>query len=57
METAAATSSFEDFIAALPAERQEPARQVWEMVRAAVPTGYTEHVGRKYLEGVNDLAG
>ncbi|GAB3589690.1 DUF1801 domain-containing protein [Hymenobacter daeguensis] len=42
--------SFEAFIAALPAERQEPARQVWQLVRAAVPAGYTEHVGRKFLE-------
>ncbi|GAB3849492.1 hypothetical protein GCM10028822_13960 [Hymenobacter terrigena] len=49
MSTATALS-FEDFIAALPAERKGPARQVWEMVRAAVPAGYTEHVGRKYLE-------
>lgn len=42
--------TFDDFIAALPAERQEPARQLWQLVRAAVPAGYTEHVGRKYLE-------
>ena len=42
--------TFDDFLAALPAERQQPARQMWQLVRAAVPAGYTEHVGRKYLE-------
>ena len=42
--------SFDDFIAALPAERQQPAAQVWQLVRQAVPAGYTEHVGPKYLE-------
>ncbi|MGY3087883.1 hypothetical protein ACVWYF_000909 [Hymenobacter sp. UYAg731] len=42
--------SFDDFIAALPAERQRPATQVWQLVRRAVPAGYTEHIGPKYLE-------
>ena len=42
--------AFEQFIAALPAERQAPARQVWELVRQAVPAGYTEHAGPRYLE-------
>ena len=42
--------SFDEFIAALPADRQAPARAAWEAVRAAVPAGYTEHVGPKYLE-------
>ena len=42
--------AFEEFIAALPAERQQPARQVWQLVRQAVPAGYTEHIGPKYLE-------
>jgi hypothetical protein len=50
MAIVATTDSFEAFIAALPAERQEPAREVWQLVRAAVPAGYTEHVGRKFLE-------
>ena len=43
-------TSFDQFIAAQPAERQAPMRQVWELVRAAVPAGYTEHIGPKYLE-------
>ncbi|WP_210517658.1 DUF1801 domain-containing protein [Hymenobacter terricola] len=42
--------AFDDFIAALPAERQQPAAQVWQLVRQAVPGGYTEHIGPKYLE-------
>ena len=42
--------TFDDFIAALPAERQQPATQVWQLVRQAAPTGYTEHIGPKYLE-------
>ena len=42
--------AFDDFIAALPAERQQPAAQVWQLVRQAVPAGYTEHIGPKYLE-------
>lgn len=44
------SNPYDSFIAALPAERQAPIRQVWEMVRAAVPAGYTEHIGPKYLE-------
>ena len=42
--------TFEDFIAALPAERQQPATEAWQLVRQAMPAGYTEHVGPKYLE-------
>ena len=42
--------AFDDFIAALPAERQQLATQVWQLVRHAVPTGYTEHIGPKFLE-------
>ncbi len=42
--------TFDQFIAALPAARQAPARHVWAMVRAAVPADYTEHIGPKYLE-------
>ena len=42
--------TFNDFIAALPAERQQPAAQAWELVRQAMPAGYTEHIGSKYLE-------
>ncbi|MBH8560569.1 DUF1801 domain-containing protein [Hymenobacter negativus] len=42
--------SFDEFIAALPAERQLVATQAWQLVRQAVPMGYTEHVGPKYLE-------
>ncbi|GAB3863623.1 hypothetical protein GCM10028824_00060 [Hymenobacter segetis] len=42
--------AFDDFIAALPAERQLLARQTWQLVRQAVPAGYTEHIGPKYLE-------
>ena len=42
--------TFDDFIAALPVERQQPAMQVWQLVRQAVPAGYTEHIGPKYLE-------
>ena len=42
--------SFDDFIAALPAERQPAAAHVWQLVRQAVPAGYTEHIGPKYLE-------
>lgn len=49
MSTTAAFA-FEDFIAALPAERQQPAAQVWQLVRQAVPAGYAEHIGPKYLE-------
>ena len=41
---------FDQFIAALPAERQAPAAQVWQLIRQAVPAGYTEHIGPKYLE-------
>lgn len=43
-------TSFNEFIAALPAERQQPAVQVWQLVREAVPVGYTEHISPKYLE-------
>ncbi|MCI1186818.1 DUF1801 domain-containing protein [Hymenobacter sp. DH14] len=42
--------TFNDFIAALPAERQQPAAEAWQLVRQAMPAGYTEHVGPKYLE-------
>ena len=42
--------TFDDFIAALPAERQQPAAQAWALVRQAMPAGYTEHAGPKYLE-------
>ena len=45
-----ASISFDDFMAALPTERQEPMRQVWQLVRAAMPAGYTEHISPKYLE-------
>jgi hypothetical protein len=47
---ATATLSYDEFIAALPAERRQPMAQVWQLVRAAVPAGYTEHIGPKYLE-------
>jgi hypothetical protein len=42
--------AFENFIAALPTERQPVARQVWQLLRQAVPAGYIEHIGPKYLE-------
>ena len=42
--------TFEDFLAVLPAERQHAARAAWQLVRQAIPAGYTEHVGPKYLE-------
>lgn len=42
--------AFDEFIAALPAERQQPAVQVWQLVRQAIPGGYTEHIGPKFLE-------
>ena len=42
--------TFDEFIAALPAERQQPAVQAWQLVRQAMPDGYTEHIGPKYLE-------
>jgi hypothetical protein len=42
--------TFDDYLAALPAERQQPAAHAWELVRQAVPAGYTEHIGPKYLE-------
>jgi hypothetical protein len=45
-----APSALDDFLAALPAERQPIAAQVWQLVRQAMPPGYTEHVGPKYLE-------
>ena len=40
----------DDYFAALPADRQTAARVLWETVRAAIPAGYTEHSGPKYLE-------
>lgn len=46
----AAEMTLEDYLAALPAERQQPAAQAWELVRRAMPAGYTEHIGPKYLE-------
>lgn len=46
----AAVLTFDDFIAALPAERRQPAVQAWQLVQQAMPAGYTEHVGPKYLE-------
>lgn len=49
MSTASAWG-FEDFVAALPTERQPLVRQVWQLIRQAVPAGYTEHFGPKYLE-------
>ena len=42
--------AFHSFIAALPLERQQPMTQVWRLVQDAVPAGYTEHVGPKFLE-------
>ena len=42
--------TLDDYIAALPAERQQPAAQAWQLVRQAMPAGYTEHIGPKYLE-------
>ena len=42
--------TLDDFLAALPAERQQPAAQAWGLVRRAMPAGYTEHIGPKYLE-------
>ncbi|MDQ2769577.1 MAG: DUF1801 domain-containing protein [Bacteroidota bacterium] len=42
--------TFDQFIAAQPAERQDSMRQVWQQVRAAMPAGYIEHIGPKYLE-------
>ncbi|MCC2546808.1 DUF1801 domain-containing protein [Hymenobacter sp. BT175] len=50
MSTSTDSISFDDFIAMLPPERQEPVRQVWEAVRAAMPAGYTEQIGPKFLQ-------
>ena len=44
------TSTLDQFIAALPAERQGPVRQLWALLCAAVPAGYTPHIGPKMLE-------
>jgi len=43
-------SAFDAFVAGLPADRQQPVREVWEALRAAMPSGYTEQVGPKFLQ-------
>jgi len=51
MKTPPAPSlSLDDFLAPLPAERQAPLRELWQLVRQAVPSGYTEHIGPRFLE-------
>lgn len=36
--------SYDDYLAALPAERRDAAARVWQIVRAHVPAGYVEQV-------------
>ena len=42
--------TFDQFIAALPAARQAPMRQLWAVLCAAVPAEYIPHIGPKMLE-------
>jgi hypothetical protein len=44
-----ATPNFDDFLTALPAERQAVVTQVWEAVRAAMPAGFVERSSKKSL--------
>jgi hypothetical protein len=48
--TVAEPARFEAFLAAMPAERQPLARRLWEAVRAAVPAGYTETIGPRFVQ-------
>jgi hypothetical protein len=43
------TFSFDDFLAALPAERQAMVREVWQAVRHAMPAGFTERSSARSL--------
>lgn len=41
--------TFEEYLAALPAERRGEVERVWQVVRENVPTGYREQIGAKFL--------
>ncbi len=41
--------SYSDYLASLPAERQEAVERVWKAVRESMPAGYTEQISPKYL--------
>lgn len=43
------TFSYEQFILSLPPERRDAVEQVWQVVRASMPAGYTEEASSKFL--------
>lgn len=43
------TLLYETYLAALPADRRDVVDAVWQDVRRAMPAGYTEHIGPKFL--------
>lgn len=48
----ATSFTYENFLAALPAERRQAVEQVWAAVRAALPAGYQEEVSPTMLQFV-----
>ena len=41
--------SYEQFLSSLPPDRRDAIEQVWQIVRANMPAGYTEEVSPKFL--------
>jgi uncharacterized protein YdhG (YjbR/CyaY superfamily) len=43
------TLSYEQYLSSLPPDRRDAVEQVWQVVRASMPAGYTEEVSPKFL--------
>lgn len=41
--------TYEDYLAAQPAERRADIDAVWQVIRRHIPDGYTEHIDAKFL--------
>lgn len=41
--------SYAEYLAALPPERRAAVERVWETIRQAMPAGYAEEIGPKFL--------
>jgi uncharacterized protein YdhG (YjbR/CyaY superfamily) len=54
IEMAEQTLSYNRYIAALPPERRDAVKRVWQVVRDNVPAGYTEQITPKYLTFMAD---
>jgi hypothetical protein len=48
------TISYEQYLESLPDERRGVVERVWRVVRESVGSGYTEHVGPKFLTFMAD---